>query len=394
MTEPEGPLEGIGGTDVVAAIFLSVGAKASGGLASHLISAFPRPPARVPTGDDDNGDTFCVREAFAVASDFDVIALVEARANRAPREIGRFVAKCLKSGFSYDTRVRGKQQPVIQRAHPYYLTSFSAGRLSTVIPSDRPSIDAYVVIETEPTAQRRLDTDGMVQRDSALQGLRRECGDFLVHSAAVQRRHRILARVRTPDRETFDALILSGIQHIEHVVSTNTLLILRDSAEEDGVSPRDYFGEVKKYAELRDRIIRAERGLAKLLDSQLSDGDPFWMKHRAPESIYKSATRRRRGDRPLHEFLTWGEIFEILRHTDNWERLRGSFGAEPTWTGVEDVVYAGRKVGDYRGEIAHRPASDADRWEYARRREDLAHHLRKFELLLLEKSQDQGVEQG
>ena len=114
-----------------------------------------------------------------------------------------------------------------------------------------------------------------------------------------------------------------------------------------------------------DRIRSVERQLARTIARLLQNKSGNWFKERVPSGVQQDVKEAKAKDKaaggPLEEYLTLGQIIEIVGRKDNWPIveeafLRGGFG------NLEEVRHAITTVNRLRGRIVHGRASldDAD----------------------------------
>ena len=109
------------------------------------------------------------------------------------------------------------------------------------------------------------------------------------------------------------------------------------------------------------RIKRVERGLAELLARVLGTNDSEWFRHRVPQDIQDRVKEVRKRDRlgsgRIQEYLTLGQIGQIVGRKDNWADLEATLVSDAGFNDREDVQSGFSTINRLRGRIAHGRAS-------------------------------------
>lgn len=135
--------------------------------------------------------------------------------------------------------------------------------------------------------------------------------------------------------------------------------------------------------EFEARIKVVERGLANLVAKALSLTASNWFKQRVSPSIQQEVKKRRRKDRTaggaIQDFMTLGEVAQIVKRNDNWRDLKGFFVIKGGFNNLSEAEMGFSTVNRLRGRLKHGRAGLEDAEETL-----LDGYLMKFETVVRE----------
>lgn len=101
--------------------------------------------------------------------------------------------------------------------------------------------------------------------------------------------------------------------------------------------------------------------VAELLAKVLGTNDSEWFRHRVPEEIQarvkETKSKDRSGSGRIEEYLTLGQIGQIVGRQDNWADQEATLVKVPGFNDREDVQSGFSTINRLRGRIAHGRAS-------------------------------------